>query len=673
MPRSDERHPGTAGAVLLDGGRLASGWTRDQWAALADSMLAAVRPFTSAGHARILLPGSPGGYGRDVDALEGFARTFLLAAYRIAGEHGHDPHGLAEWYAAGLRTGTDPDSPERWVRLEEHPQAKVEAASIALALDLTRPWIWDRLDPRTQELVVDYLVPAVGDDSYPQTNWVWFRIVVQTFLRSVGGPWSETDIREDLATHDTFRRPEGWLADGAERAYDHYVGWALHTYPTLWARMSGADELAAPRRDRDVADLDRFLLDAVRLVGADGSPLVQGRSLIYRFAAAAPFWVGALAGVPSTPPGILRRAAAQVVRHFVDHDAFDDDGLLTLGWHHAWPQLAQAYSGPGSPYWAVKGLLGLSLPDDHPVWTRPEEPLPIEERDFAFAIPAPAWVVSGTHRDGVVRVVNHGTDHGREGVLTGDSPLYARFGYSTATSPLLDDRAWLEPLDQSVALVDGDGRATHRTGMTVHGVAVEDGVGIAASSWDAHWLVPDRDQERHGSGLAGTAITVGRISVVSLARGVWELRLVSVDELAHGYTTAGLRLRLGGWAVADDAPATNVDGGTASVTTESHTSQITSVLGDGTPEVVVRQDASPLRRVTAVPVLEAAVAVGEWVAVLIELSAADDLATHPVAVDFTDHHPRSVTVTWPDGRTTTSTALPIRAATAGRQHGPRSE
>src|SRR5690349_6788179 len=104
--------------------------TRPDLVALADRMLTAVRPYASPGHARITLPGAEGGYGRAVDGLEGFARTFLLAGFRIAG----DPHSevsaeLAEWYAKGIANGTDPSAPDRWVRLPEHGQAKVEAAS----------------------------------------------------------------------------------------------------------------------------------------------------------------------------------------------------------------------------------------------------------------------------------------------------------------------------------------------------------------------------------------------------------------------------------------------------------------------------------------------------------------------------------------------------------------
>ncbi|MFF1527941.1 DUF2264 domain-containing protein [Cellulomonas sp. NPDC058312] len=613
--------------------RTSSARTRQDWLALADRLLDGARPYASPGRARITPPGPAGGYGRDVDGLEGFARTFLLAGFRLAGERGADPTHLAQWYAEGLAAGTDPHAPDRWVRLEEHPQAKVEAASIALVLDLTRPWIWDRLSPRVQEQVVDYLAPAVGDDTYPRINWVWFRTVVQTFLRSVGGPWSADDVAADLATHDTFARPDGWMSDGAERSYDHYVGWALHLYPVLWARMAGAEGLRPEAARRaDVAHLDRYLTDAVHLVGADGSPLLQGRSLVYRFAAAAPFWVGAMAEVPSVSPGLLRRAASGVVGHFTDAGAPDDRGLLTLGWHDAWPRLAQSYSGPGSPYWASKGLLGLALPADHPVWTAPEEPLPVEQADTLRAVRAPGWLVAGTRADGIVRVVNHGTDHALPGSTAGDSPLYARIGYSTATAPLLDDAAWTDPLDGSVVLLDAAGRASHRTGFDVVGEPrTADGVGVAASRARAHWLTPAASQEQHGSGLAGAASPAGTLFVVSLVRGPWELRLVRVEDAVP----AAVRLRVGGWPVTG-ALVSAVD-----------------VLrgGPATSGVDRRTDAGPLGDPVHVPWAEVAVDPGTWVAALVTLAGTPVPSTATLAVDAATAT-STAAVTWPDGLVT---------------------
>lgn len=643
-------------------------------AAYADRLLAGVRPYASPSGSLITLPGKPGGYGTAVDGLEGFARTFLLAGFRLAGEDGEDPTGLAERYAAGLAAGTDPAHPERWTRPEEHGQAKVEAASLALILDMTRPWIWDRLSPEVQERTVEYLASVVGDLDYPDNNWVWFRIVVETFLRSVGGPFSADDMVHDLAAHDRFHRPGGWFADGPERSFDHYAGWALHLYPALWERMTGAAEVAAAAGDdlttRSAADrehLARYLDDALALVGSDGGPLIQGRSLTYRFAAAAPFWAGAFAGVGR--PGQIREAATRIVRHFAEHDVPGPDGLLTLGWHGPWRPIAQRYSGPGSPYWASKGLLGLALPASHEVWTAAPEPLPVDVGDVLAIAAAPGWAISATRDDGIVRVINHGTDHAVPGADVGDSPLYARLGYSTATSPLLDAEAWDSPLDQSVVLLDADGLATHRTGFETgpfvevreverpsdrpgeppHGAdrrstSRTPTAAVLSSTAEAHWVVADPTVPDHGSGRPGTSTPAGRIITVSLVRGAWEVRLVRVSALAQaetgetagtGETTRATALRIGGWAAGPGLVST-----------------VVPLLGDVAPVCgeTTSDDATPLAGPTVTPWSRYAPVPDGWVAVGIYLARTP--ANRQPRLELTAGQ---AAVTWPDGEQTTAT------------------
>ncbi|MFC9325530.1 DUF2264 domain-containing protein [Kitasatospora sp. NPDC057015] len=635
-----------------------TGWTRPDVAGLADRLLLAAARHASPTHALITPPGAPGGYGTAVDGLEGFARTFLLAGFRVAGEQGHDPLDLLERYARGIAAGTDPSSPERWVTPREHGQAKVEAASIALILDLTRPWLWDRLDAGVQERVVDYLAQVVGDTGYPRTNWVWFRIVVEQFLASVGGPWSPEDIESDLAVHESFAREGGWYRDGGNRSYDHYGGWALHLYPILWSRMAGADRFAAPRLPRHTERLDRFLLDAVRLVGADGSPLVQGRSLTYRFAAAAPFWTAAYAGSTALRPGQLRRAAVGIVKHFADHGAPGEDGLLTLGWHHPWRRLAQRYSGPGSPYWAAKGLLGLALPADHPVWTSTEEPLPVEQADQSAVIAAPGWIVSATRSDGVVRVHNHGTDAAGPGDRVGDSPLYARLAYSTATAPLLSEDGWDAPLDQCVTLLDAAGRATHRTGFERLAVAQPGGAAVLASRARCHWVDPDRTVPDHGSGRPGAALDAAVVTTVSIVRGAWEIRCVHVDPAdAPGWPDVAA-LRVGGWPItADEPPATRADGTAASVV-GAHTSSVVGLAGFTEAGVDQAHDATPLGAWTATPWLRTRPGPHVWTVAALTLGGGQHPPPH-AGISGPDTAP-VVTVSWPDGSTTVA-ALPANA------------
>lgn len=522
-----------------------TGLTREHWTCYADYLLRSVHVHGTESHANIHLPGAVSAYGRGSDSLEAFARTFLLASFRIAG----DPEGtgwLADWYAKGLDAGTDPHSPERWPRPDELGQAKVEAASLAVGLALTREHLWDRLPQRVQEQLIAWFETVIGEE-YPPINWVWFQIVVESFLASVDGRHSDADIDAGLAVHDSLYQGGGWFADGPERSYDHYVGWAFQVYPQLWALMAPEDPRVRSRAAMDGARLADFLDDAAHLVGANGAPLVQGRSLIYRFAAAAPFWAGELTGNTRLAPGLSRRAASGMLSYFAGHDAVDANGLLSIGWHGEFPGMKQSYSGSGSPYWAAKGMMGLALPPNHRVWTAVEEPLPVETGDTARLIAAPGWQVNGTVRDGVVRIHNHGTDHANKGDVTTDSPLYARLGYSTHSFPDLMS----ESLDNAVVLVDEAGRHTHRTGFEVLGQADVGGVLLGASRWSANWIdVDPHGGPDHGSGAGGRPTAGPEVAVLSISCGNSEVRIVRLTG-ADKYPPA--RLRIGGWPVAPDS------------------------------------------------------------------------------------------------------------------------
>lgn len=661
-----------------------TGWTRWHWADRADRLLAALEPHRSPAGARFDLPGPASFSGRVSDGIEGFARSFLLAGFRVAGERGTDPAGLLQRYAEGLAAGTDPRHPEAWPRPDELPQVKVEAASIALILRLTKPWLWDRLDSAVQERTVAWLATVIGQ-SYPPINWVWFRVIVESFLRDVGGPWSAEDIEADLAVHASLRRSGGWLSDGDQRAYDHYTGWALHLYPLLWTHLFDVTGSLCPPalRERWAGDLRRYLDDVLRLIGADGSPLLQGRSLIYRFAAAAPLWTGALTGVGGPPPGLTRRAASGMLRHFEAHGAPDEDGLLTLGWHGAWPQMRQAYSGPGSPYWAAKGMLGLAIPADHPVWTSTEEPLPVETGDQSRLLTAPGWLLSARAADGIATVLNHGTDHAFAGADQGDSPLYARLGYSTATVPPLAGDTVGNPLDNAVVILDTEGRATHRTGFsTLYTRELAGGALAAASRGSVRWLTLGAAGPDFRSTPSGEATEGPTVTVVSVLRDGAEVRLVRADVTGDAGTAAVAEpawrvLRMGGWPVpSTEGPPGRTTGGAPAMSARASTPALRSSMyalrGLAEGGVALEKGTSPLGAWTAVPWLATTgvVPLGEVLAALVVLDRPGAApARHPgLAVLSDGHGGHLATVTWSDGLTTEVRLPPVAAAATQPGH-----
>ncbi|WP_226961667.1 MULTISPECIES: DUF2264 domain-containing protein [Streptomyces] len=627
--------------------------TRRDWERTADQLLAALRPFAVHGGAGYQLPGPASGSGPASDALEGYARTFLLAAYRAA--HADDAHAeeILAPYAAGLAHGTDPHHPGAWPHPATLPQARVEAAAVAIGLHETRHRIWDRLPDPTRRAVVAWL-SGVSNARVPQNNWLWFRAVVAAFLRSVGAPHSTWDISEALERTEGWYAGGGWYSDGARvpghlSNIDHYNGWALHLFPLWYARISGEHaepDALARHRER----LRLHLADLVHLTGGDGAPLFQGRSLVYRFAAAAPFFVGALFEATPLAPGLTRRSASGILRYFLDRGALDERGLLSLGWHGRFEPLRQIYSGPASPYWASQAFTGLLLPPDHPVWTEPEQRLPVERGDFVRVIAAPGWLASGTVADGVVRVVNHGTDHTPPDRPARDDPCYARLAYATHTGPDLgppldlsgdpeahprdgDARADQGP-DNRVALLADDNAPSHRSPLrrrTLHDHT-------AVSEHTPHWpVLGEPDRERWPSGP--TVVTA------SVVNGPWEVRIVEVAEDGH-------RVRIGGHALADHRPpSAHRRPGTLSLVRDDGLTSALTLLLDGDPAALTAHHTTGRNAFgphSATPVYEST---GRRHAVGVFLGAhgADTPPVPPrlrLAAD-------SATVHWPNGHTDT--------------------
>lgn len=393
-----------------------TGYTRVHWEAAADTLLAAVEPYATEDNALYHFPGARQSWsGRLSDGLEGYARTLLLAAFR------RDETALQR-YADGLAAGTS----GAWPRIEDRAQPLVEAASIALALRLTRPLLWDRLDDGVRQRAAHWLGDALSAEAWP-CNWELFPVTVGGFLQEIGYETEESReaIDRGLERIEKWYVGDGWYTDGDGRKYDYYNGWAMHLYPVLHAWLARDDRLLELYGGR----LSRHLEDYARLFGGDGAPMHQGRSLTYRFATTAPLWLGALTGRTPLPPGETRRLASGALKYFLERGAVDGRGLLTLGWHGPDEAVLQGYSGPASPYWASKGFLGLLLPPDHEVWTAAEEPGPAERADALTPITAPNWLLQSTRSDGLVRLHNHGSEDVRY------DPYYTRLAYSTVTTP----------------------------------------------------------------------------------------------------------------------------------------------------------------------------------------------------------------------------------------------
>ncbi|MFB6150888.1 MAG: DUF2264 domain-containing protein [Haloarculaceae archaeon] len=317
-------------------------------------------------------PGAAGAHFSDVAAgLEGFARPLWGLAPLAAGGGAFD-----DWdhFRTGMAAGTDPDHPEYWGRAGDYSQKHVETAAIGFGLALAPDELWDPLDADAQERLVEYL-RQVNDADLHDCNWLFFRVMVNLGLRSVGARYDRDLTRETLDRLESFYLGDGWYADGpeGERPCDYYVPWAMHTFGLAYAALAGDED--PERADRFRERAREFAGDYREWFRADGPGLPYGRSLTYRFAQSA-FW-GALAfaDVEALPWGEIRGLWGRNVRWWAEQAIFAADGTLTVGYRYPAPKTSEPYNSPSSPYWAMKAFLPLALPESHPFW-RAEERAP---------------------------------------------------------------------------------------------------------------------------------------------------------------------------------------------------------------------------------------------------------------------------------------------------------
>ena len=560
-----------------------TGWNRAHWEWAADVLLDGAARHATASHALVRFPGGRASmHGERSDGLEGFARTFLLAAFRLTGS-GAERGALVDRYAAGLVAGTTPGHADAWPAFTHRSQPMIEAASVAIGLYESRPWIWEQLSTPEREHVVAWLSQVHGKSYWPN-NWLLFRVMVNTFLKTVGAPHRADEVERDLDLIDGMYRRDGWYSDGPGRNYDHYVGWAIHLYTLLWARMDG--DASDPERSAIYrARLRRYLEDVVHLFAASGAPLHQGRSLIYRFAALAPLGIGEVAGCSPLPAGVTRGIASRCLRHFLEHGAAPG-GVLSMGWHRQHLGMVQPYSGPASPYWASKGFLGLLLPPDAPAWQAVEEPAPVQRASFVRALTVPGWLVQGSVEDGEVRIYNHGADHYPNFGASPTDPHYRKLAYACHAAP----ETGSDDVDSQVALLGPDGTPSGRN--RIHPVGCFD-------RWAASVHFTGEDTVVDGRSFP---LWLERVECVSIAHAGVEIRLLHVSSFGPR------RLRTGGFATADTSPpACRSDADSAQATSSAGwTSAAVALHGFDRAGILHGRDTNASGTSSAIPYLETA-------------------------------------------------------------------
>ncbi|MDB5271441.1 MAG: hypothetical protein JWP58_4481 [Hymenobacter sp.] len=356
-----------------------TGMTRRHWQDAARYLLSGAFSYVHTLDDPMQFPKQPGkSYPRTAvqvptEKLEGLCRTLFMAAPLLKEDPALTLNGVkvADYYRHQLAQLVNPASPS-FIQ----PRAKdggpsqnlVEFGGLSVALFAAPEILWDPLPQATKDALAATML-SYGDGPTVPQNWRYFNIFILSFYKSRGYAVNEKLMEEYLQKQLTHYRCEGWYHDAP--TFDYYSMWAFQMYGRLWSEYYGRahyPEIAAQLTANFAPLKDNYPYQ----FGRDGSMIMWGRSITYRFAAVVPFPLMGLHPEAGTNFGWMRRIASGSLLQFLETPDFLQDNIPTLGFYGSFDPAVQSYSCRGSVFWMAKAFLGLLVPADSPFWTATE-------------------------------------------------------------------------------------------------------------------------------------------------------------------------------------------------------------------------------------------------------------------------------------------------------------
>ena len=356
-----------------------TGMTRRHWQDAAQYLLSGAFSYVHTLDDPMQFPHQPGkSYPRTAsqvptEKLEGLCRTLFMAAPLLKENAGLTLNGVqvGDYYRHQLAQLVNPASPS-YIQPRAPDggpsQNLVEFGGLSVALFAAPEILWDPLPKATKDALAATML-SYGDGPTVPQNWRYFNIFILSFYQSRGYAVNEKLLQEYLHKQLTHYRGEGWYDDAP--TLDYYSMWAFQMYGRLWSEYYGRVHYP-----QEVAQLTANFAPLQNnypyQFGRDGTMLMWGRSITYRFGAVVPFPLMGLRPDPNTNFGWMRRIASGALLQFLQNPDFLQDNIPNLGFYGAFDPAVQAYSCRGSVFWMGKAFLGLLVPADSPFWTATE-------------------------------------------------------------------------------------------------------------------------------------------------------------------------------------------------------------------------------------------------------------------------------------------------------------
>ncbi|MCE5271906.1 DUF2264 domain-containing protein [bacterium] len=318
---------------------------------------------------------------------------------------------LEEVFVRALGAATDPTSKDFW----EYPSTKdwnqrqVESSIVAWSLWLARDKVLERFSLSQRKNIHNWLASCTVVPTRTN-NWALFSAVNQAARIALSERWSEfsgdeAPMREDLAAIDSMYRGAGWYSDSSHgEAYDYYNFWVFASHSLYLDALVGErfPDIRARYRER----LAQFLESTPYFFGGNGSHVLMGRSLAYRWAVLTPLTLAHGLGLWPLSTGLLRRICNRNLAFLWEAGAWDSENgkLRESLTPHSNHDICESYINHGHPYWGMQAFYAMSLGPDDPFWSAPEAPLPVEQGDFRREIAPAGLLLDGSRESGQVRL-----------------------------------------------------------------------------------------------------------------------------------------------------------------------------------------------------------------------------------------------------------------------------
>jgi len=404
--------------------------------------------------------------GKTCDSV---TRIMPAVAARLISPHGSktitvegETYHLLEIFRSAITNATNPESKDFWgyASPTDWDQRQVESSIVAFCLWLLRDQLLDNLSSRQRKNIQNWLASCTRV-SVRRNNWALFTAVNHAARMALSEGWPEFKGDEefflaDLEAIDKMYAGDGWYHDSLDgHEYDYYNFWVFTSHTLYWDMMVGQrfPELRRTYRERVV----KFLESTPYFFGANGSHILFGRSLIYRWATLTPLVLAYSMGLWPYSTGLLRRICNMNLAFLWEIGAWDDKNNKlreTLSAHSS-RAICESYINHGHPYWGMQGFYALSFGKDDPFWRAEEEALPVEKGDYRKVIAAAGILLHGHQKSGQAQMWQaRCTKHHRN--------KYYNFSYSSHFPFNVEMVDGLVPPDNILSFRDSDGNYARR-------------------------------------------------------------------------------------------------------------------------------------------------------------------------------------------------------------------